>query len=293
MRRFLVAGAFVAITTVVGTAQATSKQACAEAHGEAQRLRKAGSLMESRERLLICGQADCPGLIQRDCTNWLPEVDQRIPSVVVAATGPDGQDTTAVQVFVNGQLRAQGLDGRPIRLDPGPHELRFVFAGKPPIERRVVVQEGVRARPLQVSFANPVVAPAPVTPGLGSPDEGPGVGVAVGGWVLAGLAVGSFGAFTGFGLAGLDARDDYVTLCETVCTQEDRDGVEQKFLLADIFLGTGVGLSAVSLGMLVYYYLSQPEEVSADRAGWRLELMPAGGPSGMATGGIGRLTVSF
>lgn len=273
-------------------AQAATTEECTEAHAEGQRLRNTGALTAAREQLLVCNDAACPGLIQGDCAGWLQELKGEIPSISPAATGPDGDDAIDVRLFIDGELVLERLDGRSIDIDPGPHQLRFEMEGQPPIEKNVVIQQGVGARSIRVSFAPPstpgVPAPAPTTPAPELADagaeEGADLGWAVAGWVSGALALGSFGAFVGFGVSGVQGKDDLEATCGATpagCTDDDRAPVETELLLADVFLGTGIGVGAASIGMLVYYYVSQPEDEAAGEQSWSIDVAPTpGGAAG-------------
>jgi hypothetical protein len=50
------------------------KAACLDASSQAQSLRDAHKLVEARQKLRVCAQAACPGVVQRDCLSWLDAV---------------------------------------------------------------------------------------------------------------------------------------------------------------------------------------------------------------------------
>ena len=49
----------------------------------------------------------------------LSELERNLPTIVVAAKGPDGKDTVTVHVQVDGELVAESLGGKPKRLLEG------------------------------------------------------------------------------------------------------------------------------------------------------------------------------
>jgi hypothetical protein len=95
-----------------------------------------------------------------------------MPTVVLAATDAAGNDMLAVTVTVDGAPFAKTLDGPALSIDPGSHTLRFIAAGRAPVEKTIVAREGEKARRVSVVIGGPasapVVAPAvvPVTPAV-------------------------------------------------------------------------------------------------------------------------------
>src|SRR5262245_15626009 len=102
-----------------------SKQDCLDSYVQAQVRQKEGALRAAREALLVCSQPACPAPIPADCGRWLTEVDARLPSVVIAARGPDGNDRTDVTVSLDGKPLVDKLDGKALAVDPGAHVLRY------------------------------------------------------------------------------------------------------------------------------------------------------------------------
>jgi len=80
-----------------------------------------------------CADAACPAVIQADCTKWLTELEQSVPTIVIVARSEQG-DETDVNVFLDGRPWIHHLDGKPVELDPGAHQLRFEHASRPPLE---------------------------------------------------------------------------------------------------------------------------------------------------------------
>lgn len=258
--------------------------ACVKAYTDAQRLRKSGELKEARQKLLVCSQAECPAVVKADCLPWLDEVDGSLPSIVVAAKGADGKDTTDVKVYVDGQLVAERLDGRPLVVDPGAHQLRFEHGGKPAIEQQIVVPVGVKNRRVDVSFA-PEPPPAPTS--TAGPDRAPPErGEPIVGYVLTGVGVLALGSFAVFGLVGRAEVDEYQDTCAPTktCDPDEVSSTETKLLVADISLIVGIAAVGVGVGLILYNKLSDPEPASPSA---RLDLRPVPG------GATGALTVSF
>jgi hypothetical protein len=247
-----------------------------------------GKLIEARGELLRCSQQGCPRVVTSDCLPWLGEVEQAIPSIVVAAKGVDGKDTAAVRVLVDGVLAAPTLDGTPIALDPGPHRLRFEHGAAPAIEQDIVIQVGARARPVDVSFAPKQAAQgAPAAPTAAPAIEQPeGRGAAIAGYVLTGVGVLGLGSFALFGLMGKHEADGYDETCAPTktCDPDEVDATRTKLIVADVSLGVGLAALGVGIGLILYDQLSGPDDPGASA---RIDLVPRPG------GGAATLAVSF
>src|SRR5579863_10550700 len=71
---------------------------CAAASNQAQDLRSANKLRAARAQLLTCVRDVCPGMVRNDCAQWIGEVDQAMPTIVVSATDGSGHDLADVKV---------------------------------------------------------------------------------------------------------------------------------------------------------------------------------------------------
>jgi len=242
---------------VAGDTRTAAAQACVDQHVLGQQLLKQTKLLEARATLINCSSASCPAIVVGDCSQWLREVEQRIPSLVVGATRPDGRDAVAVRTFVDGRLVSERLDGRPIELDPGEHTLRFELAGAAPVEERVVLQDGHRGRRLAIRFGGgprgAVSAGTPLEPDRPTPPLF---------WVLGGVGVVGLAGFGAFGIVGLDQRSS-LDACRPDCTDDQiDDGGRRSFLIADISLGVG----AAALVAATIVYLARPSASPGTRA---------------------------
>jgi hypothetical protein len=198
------------------------KERCLSAYVEAQRLRDAGRLLESRTPLARCANDPCPQALQPDCSRWLADVDRVVPSVVFDVRDAGGGEITDVRVYVDGRPLLERLDGRPIDVNPGEHVFRFEPSGRAALERRVVVRAGEKARSIAVAL------PAPAEPQrVEARRPFPWLAVSLGGVSLLGL-VGT----TYFGLSYLDTREGQA--CAPRCTADDERDVEQKARLANV-----------------------------------------------------------
>ena len=113
-----------------GKARADAKQECAAAYVQTQALRDAAKLGEARKNAVACSAADCPGFIVKDCTQWLAQIDARMPSVVFEVRDASGAETSAVEVTLDGKPWLAALDGKAKAVDPGRHTLRYEHRGR-------------------------------------------------------------------------------------------------------------------------------------------------------------------
>jgi hypothetical protein len=137
------------------TALAVTKDQCVDADTEGQSLRRHGKLSAARERLRVCADATCPGLVRDDCTQRIDEIERAQPTIVFAAHDEAGRDLAAVAVTMDGQPFADRLDGAALPADPGQHDFVFSSEGQPPVTRTIVLREGEKGRREVVVIARP------------------------------------------------------------------------------------------------------------------------------------------
>ncbi len=283
-RRAVVAGATLALVTAtvgmlaeVRPAQAGDKEDCVAASDAAQNLRGEKKLLAARKQLLQCVREVCPGPVKADCGIWLAEVEKSTPTIVISATDDKG-DLSTVQVFVDGQLLADKLEGAAIPIDPGAHAFRYVGPDGKTKEASIVIKEGEKNRRLDVSFATAAVIEKPV---LASPRPVPTVT-----YVLGAVAVVGFADWAFFGLTGKHDVQKLRDTCAPACDKSDENAAKKKLIVADI--GLGVGL--VSLGLASYFYFSRSsaEAPPAPTTALRIDAIPLAGG-----GAIGLLGGAF
>ncbi len=237
--------------TASGTAEpnAELKAACLQSFSAAQDRRDEQQLLAARSELLTCAQAGCPVAVRIQCAEWLREVQELIPSLVIAVKDAHGQDTIAVRISLDGKLVAEQLGSRPLELDPGQHLLRFEHAGLPAIEKRIVVKQGERLRRLGISFEQPA-GPVPVLPPDGSGgDETQSTGISP--WVWVGFGVGGAGLLVGLiaGSAAASQSSDLIDQCDTTgCTEGDIDRVKAVAHVSTA--GFVVGAAGITAGVI-------------------------------------------
>ncbi len=257
------------------------KDACVAAYEKAQQLRMDAKLRAAKEQLVVCSRPECPVIVRQDCAQWMGEVSASLPSVVVAARDTGGHDVIDVRVTLDGVVVAERLDGKPIAVDPGPHKLRYETRGKPPVEEQVLVREGERNRPLNVTFAP---APGTATPASArdartdataardTPPETPSSPVFP--IVLVGVGAVALGAALFFDLKGNGDARTLRDVCAPNCRQPEVDAVQAKYTAALVSLGVGVVAVGVGVTMLLLRPAA-PQKTSA--RGWTFDVAPARG----------------
>jgi hypothetical protein len=225
-------------------ARAADAETCASAAERAQPLRRAGRLGEALRELRTCAAAECPSIVRGECVTWLAEVEEALPTVVVRASSEAG-DEVDVTVLADGHVIAEKLDGRPIALDPGLHEMRYERAGAKPASERVVLAAGEKNRVLRARFElerAPAPGARPVAPALV--------------WWLGGVGLASAVAGTVFYAIGLGERSDMASTCapQHACDSGRIHAAEAKLVVGDVLVGVGV----VSLAAAAVVLLTAP-----------------------------------
>lgn len=245
-----------------GTAQpsTTGEPAAAPCVGEfdaAQAQREEGKLLAARESLVACAQASCPDIIEAKCNEWLTELDKEIPSIVVSVEPPPDQ-IAGIQVAVDGNLVEGGLNGRPVSLDPGPHDVRVTFPDGKVETQKVIVAQGEQNRKVVISLAVPQPDPVPgaVPPGPRPITPEPTGGISPLVWVGFGVAVvgGIVGGITG-GVA-LSKSSDIKDACGGFqCDPSHEDDLDQGEALAHVstvsFAVAGAGAAVGIIGLVL------------------------------------------
>src|SRR5690348_5954496 len=75
-----------------GSTAPGEKLACATAYERAQLLRKDGKLRGARAEAEACARPSCPSSAVADCTRWLADIEESLPTVVWEAHGPGGAE---------------------------------------------------------------------------------------------------------------------------------------------------------------------------------------------------------
>jgi hypothetical protein len=250
-----------AVTTTPGAWSQTvsdGTKACLDAYGSAQEFRKNNDLIKARQALWTCAGATCPAIIQGDCTAWLNQVVDAIPSVVLEAKRDD-DNVFDVSVSMDGAPLVHQLDGKPVEINPGLHSFVFERQGVAPIEKKVIIAAHAKSQVISAEWKSP---PPPQPPVSGTaPSPAPNASaqsvrpIPPLAFVLGGTAVVGLGTFAVLGLTGNTTKNDLQSSCSPHCADGDVKSLEARFVVADVALGVGA-LAAVGA---VTVFLVRPE----------------------------------
>jgi hypothetical protein len=240
----ITAGTVAAVLARPLPVRADAVDDCIAAAVRGQKQQKAAQLVDARESFETCARRECPANVAKDCTAWLSEVDDAIPTLLVAARDGAGQDLLDVQVTIDGARTVATGSGQALALDPGPHVLRFVRAGASPVEQTIVLREGEKRRQVLVTFAAaPPREREPVA-------ESRTVPTSV--YVLGGVSgVAFLGALV---VGGLAASDYSASRCSAGCDPSAAARVRTEQRVTDVALVAGV----ISAGVTLWLYLTRP-----------------------------------
>jgi hypothetical protein len=203
----LVACALSTAAFVTSPALADDTAACLDASSKGQTMRDAHQLIEARDQFRACAQTSCPAVVRRDCTAWANELEQSVPTVVLALKDGAGHDVFDAHVTVDGKPFVDSLTGAATAIDPGAHTFRFVRTDGTMVDQQVLVGEGQRDVAVVAHLA-PALESAPLVPGptlLPSPSEGTSSTARTVGWIVGGVGVA--GLIVGGVFGGLAAAD--------------------------------------------------------------------------------------
>jgi len=127
-------------------------QGCIKASDEGQSQRDDGKYRAARKSFSECARDTCPAVIAKICSGWLRQMDDAVPSIVPGARDEQGHDLADVTVTLDGEPLASRLDGRPVDVDPGEHVLRFEREHGSPVEQKVILRAGEKARVMTVTL---------------------------------------------------------------------------------------------------------------------------------------------
>ncbi len=210
--------------------------ACLAAHTTSQALRLDGKLVEAKKALLVCAQDKCPSIARVDCTRWLGEVEESLPTIVVAVKDVHGRAMARFTLSIDDVKITERRAGGALSIDAGEHTFRIELDDGPPIVEKRVVLQGKKNQELLFERSAPAPSPPASTttsrPPTASPPPRPATASTMT-WVLAGTTVLALGSFAYFGLTGMRDEDRLRGSCPQ-CSRSDLDGIKQKYLVADI-----------------------------------------------------------
>ncbi|HTV20759.1 MAG TPA: hypothetical protein VMG12_18875 [Polyangiaceae bacterium] len=253
-------------------------QECIGEHVEAQLLRKQGRWIEARDHLLECSLPTCPALVREECSALTREIDSGLPSIILRALDADGRPTNEPLVSIDGATELIPLDGRPVSLDPGEHQIRFEHPEDGSRDVTLVLAESEHDRSVLADFR-------PIEDRGGAPSERrwPSTVMLVSG----GVAAAALGSFTFFALSGRSVQSE-LERCQPACeNRAEIDRMRSRYAIADVSLGVAL----VSIGIGAYAWTQHPSAStsgaapSASRGGVRLHPIATSDGAGIwATG---------
>ena len=278
-----------------------AKNACAAAHTRAQAREKAGKLREAREVFSTCAAAQCGRAIKKDCAARYAQLETEIPSIIPVLVDDPRKD---VQVSVDGEILTSRLDGRPLSIDPGAHDLTFSAEGEVFAASRFTIARSERGRrisgdglesetPAQATRPEPPkgkerASEEPSTdeakePAHEAEGEAPAIaveskkpGAPALAYVLGGVGLAGVGA--GILLNGWGRKDnsDLQANCMPYCPQASVDHVHKIYFAADVSFGVG----AVALGVATVLFVlpRHAKENPESRTAYTVDVVPT--PSG-------------
>ena len=297
----------VAVTPALEARAADPTAVCITENEHSLELRKQGKLLEARRELAACAAAPCPDAIQQACRSRIANFNAAIPSIVFDVKDASGQDLLDVEVSIDGQAPAAlGVVAR--QVDPGPHVFRFETAGRPAVEKGVVLREGEKERRESIVMgqaAPPAVAPAspaaaPAAAPAPAPAAAPGAvvasdprgapagdgaevharssnGLRLAGWIAGGTGIVAMAAS---GALALVAKSSYEgaegcngTVCTTEGGYETRKSARTTGDVATVVLVAGAAATAV--GVVLWIAGATARETAGDPR-WRVGLTPGG-----------------
>ena len=210
IRRALTIALVLMASAVPSMAHAQDAAACRDGYERSQVSRDAGKLLEARKLLQQCF-ASCSAVVQKECVDWLSDVEARLASVILSAKDGAGADLVDVAVSIDGKEGPRKLDGRALDVDPGEHTFVFELADGRKTEQRVLLREREKAKSVAVTIGAPHPAAAsPAKPASGrgdaarpaeqSPTSGGSSPLKLVGFIAAGVGVAGLAVGTIFGL---------------------------------------------------------------------------------------------
>jgi hypothetical protein len=273
----------VVVSAYVREARADTT-ACFDAAEQAQLLRYNGDLVGARDKLMGCTSGECPTTVARDCTRWLGEVTQALPSLAIHARDSRGHDVIGAAVVIDGRRVAPQLGGIAVAINPGAHTIRLETPSGAVYDEKILAVEGQKERVLDATF--PVALNVDGTRSEPPPERSqsahgdhPVDGLALG---FAAIGVSGIALATYFELAGQSEHSALEKGCGTsgTCSQGAVDSSKEKlYYEAPITFALGVVSMGIAAGL---FFLGHPQP--SRQATWQFGVtpMPWAGMMGVA-----------
>lgn len=231
-------------------AAAQDVEACLEAHERAYVARDAGDMLTTTAELRLCAASDCPPLVQRDCVEWLADVERSIPTVLVKIT-VEGSDKKPERFWIDDI--EMDVPDEPLKLNPGNHVFRATArVGSEMLTRElsVLVQPSVRRQQITLDISED---PPPAVEGQNAGPAGDGGRrLRLVGFSLLGMGIATGVTTLGLGVSAIVDHGEFEERCAPFCDAAQSRSIQARFLAADVlgaFSGALLVTSAVLLGL--------------------------------------------
>lgn len=258
-----------AIVTAPLVASAQSRAACADTYEQAQVERQGKKPAAAHASFSKCAQSACPAIIREPCRQGADELAATLAEVVVRAKGEAAHGGIVETPSVDDATRGDATVGTAFLVEPGSHVFsvrardgtiaratKVLRAGEKGVEI-ILDLDSANARAtagVPIGTGAPQAKEgAPTEPIAPPPEPGPRRHPAV--LPLAATAAVGFIWFGAFGYSTRAEHDRLRDECARgACPAGARDGIDRRYLLADIGLGVGIVAAAAS----AYFYLRSP-----------------------------------
>jgi hypothetical protein len=261
----LVCLAPLALTGAAGAEPPPSKEACSAAYERTQVFDRESALVQAREQSILCAKRECPEFVQKECLEWLEDLDARIPTILIEAYDRVGARVDDVTVLFDGVVLARTLDGVEMRVDPGAHQLTFQRRGERTVIQDITLRERdkrkivvVRFSPSPADAAPTASASASAAPaGSGAPAGTPAMRVAA--YVTGATAFASLVAAVSLGAVAVAEQGELAGRCSPKCSSGEIEGLRGKAIAADVLGVAGLAMA----GVATYLFLAPTSRPAA------------------------------
>jgi hypothetical protein len=255
--------AVICTLSTAAFAEPTKKQ-CLAATDEGQNLRDQGKLAQARADFQLCSAKSCPSAVAKQCAEWFAEVEKDTPSLLFRAKS-GGKEVTDVKVTVDDKVVAESIGSEPFVVDPGTHSVKMERNGAVMTES-VLVRAGEKNHFVDGMFE---AAPEPPKPPPPKPisNEQQGFRIPLLGWVGAGVFVAGGATTAIFAIMAHGDESDLRSSCAPHCTNDDRDSIKTKLLVANV--GMFVGIAGLALAGVTTFMANRPVQTTANGFSYR------------------------
>jgi hypothetical protein len=245
----MIAVAVAAAPLSITTSALAGPKECVAAADEGQKLRDESKLNGAREKFIMCAAKACPGVVSKQCSQWLIETEKDMPTMTFRALDDQGKETVAVKVMVDGAKVSDTVDAHALALDPGEHKVRYERADGRAVEEKILLRPGEKNRLIELTFQVKVEAPKPIAAPPPPPEPDHGFRIPLLGWVGVGVGAVGIASTVIFAASANSAETDLRNTCAPRCDPSLKSSIDTKVALANV--GLGVGIAGVAFAAVV------------------------------------------